>query len=107
MGGMISRGQGTCTFCGVSGVQVDEYYPHEKGQYSLFVPDKHIELACSSCSYIRCSCCLEKQPRFGIINCEKCGTYHCYNNTDMVYENNPILSFLSFCDKHKNCTKTH
>ena len=92
-----------CTYCGKQTKKLIEFFPHEAGGYCIFAPRNIIEYACSDCSHKRCELCNTMQIRFGFIDCDKCGKTHCYNNTDMKYENNPFLSKIKLCDAYKKC----
>lgn len=90
-----------CTYC-TSRLRIKdtfvEYFPHEAGGYCIFMPRSETDYACEICAFGTCECCNVKQPRFGFIKCEKCNKTHCFNNTDMVYENNPFLRTMILCN---------
>ena len=92
-----------CTYCGKQDVKVKYYYPHEAGGYCIFAPRNKIDKACLECSHKKCFLCGEIQPRYAYIDCKQCGNIHCYNNTDMKYENNPALKHIVLCDAIISC----
>ena len=86
-----------CTYCGKKENDCMEFFPHERGGYCIFMPRDKVDYACKECAYKKCECCGVEQIRYGFIECKKCKKVHCYNNTDMKYENNPFLSNLKLC----------
>lgn len=91
----------TCSFCGTYTTIAREYFPHEAGGYCIFAPRDEIEYACKKCVKGVCEFCGAKHPRFCFIDCDECGKRHCFNNTDMKYENNPFLSDYVLCEAYK------
>ena len=74
-----------CDICGDKSTNLVEYYPHKAGDYyCIFFPRDDIERVCGECSQQECQICGKSQPRFGGVDCDKCGMIHCYNRTDMI-----------------------
>jgi len=86
-----------CTYCDKEMNKCIEFFPHEAGGYCIFAPRNEIDYACPDCAYKKCEDCGTEQIRYGFINCDKCNKVHCFNNTDMIYENNPALEHLKLC----------
>lgn len=93
-----------CTYCQEKLTKYVEFYPHEAGGYCIFAPRNDIDYACESCAFKECEVCNKKLPKYMYINCSKCNKVHCFNNTDMKYEGNPMLSEFDLCDA-RNCDK--
>lgn len=91
-----------CSYCNNKTNKPVEFYPHESGGYCIFMPRFKTDYACQDCAYKTCEDCGEKQIRFAFIECNKCKKIHCYNNTDMRYENNPFLKNVKLC-RSRNC----
>lgn len=87
-----------CTYCQQKLVKFIEFYPHEAGGYCIFAPRHDIDYACESCAIKECEDCGNKLPKYLFSDCSKCEKVHCFNNTDMVYENNPMLSGYDLCE---------
>ena len=113
MGGIVSYVKNTndavpdtCTYCNkefAHDEEVFEFYPHEAGGYCIFAPRFRTDYSCKQCAYKTCESCGSEKIRYGFIECTECGTTHCYNNTDMKYENNPMLRDLVLCPKYAKC----
>ena len=112
MGGEVSYVKNTnhevpdnCKYCDKKFDQdkeVFEFYPHEAGGYCIFAPRDGIDYSCSKCAYKVCESCKKEKFRHGFIECVDCEITHCWNNTDMCYEGNPMLGHLDLC-RAKNC----
>lgn len=68
----------------------------------FFAPRDDTDYACESCSFKTCEDCGEKLPKYMFLECDKCNKTHCFNNTDMTYDNNPMLKQYNLCNA-KNC----
>ena len=86
-----------CTYCHSDLKTFVEFYPHEAGGYCIFAPRSDTHYSCESCAFKKCEYCNEELPKYMFIECTKCNKTHCYNNTDMRYENNPALPY-NLCD---------
>lgn len=90
-----------CAHCDQSITKAYIFYPHEKGHYCIFAPREGTEFVCEDCAFKECEDCGEKQPRFAFIECKSCKKTHCFNNTDMKYEDNPFLDGINLCNSRK------
>lgn len=91
-----------CTYCQEKLMTFSEFYPHEAGGYCIFAPRNETNYACPSCTTKKCEDCGIELPRWLFLDCQSCKKVHCFNNTDMVYDNNPFLNGYNLCDT-KNC----
>lgn len=87
-----------CTYCQEKLKIYSEFYPHESGGYCIFAPRSEIDYACQACAFKKCADCGKELPKFLFIDCEQCRKTHCFNNTDMTYDNNPMLKQYELCD---------
>lgn len=93
-----------CTYCKGTSVKFLEYFPIESGGYSMFAPRDNTEYACELCAFKNCDDCGKKLPRSMFIDCNLCKKIHCFNNTDMKYDNNSMLLRYELCDA-RHCGK--
>ena len=93
-----------CTYCDKVTDSLTQYYPHESGGYCIFLPRNGIEYACDECTKKKCEMCGKERIRWAFIDCGKCKKTHCFNNTDMKYENNPFYDKIVLCDA-RHCSK--
>lgn len=91
-----------CTYCQEKLKTYSEFYPHESGGYCIFAPRSDTDYACPECAVKRCEDCGNELPRYLFLDCKLCEKTHCFNNTDMIYDNNPMLNCHKLCDA-RNC----
>lgn len=94
-----------CTYCTEKLMTFSEFYPHEAGGYCIFAPRDDTNYACETCAFKNCADCGKKLPRYMFLDCNLCGKVHCFNNTDMTHDNNPMLSGYGLCDA-RHCGNT-
>lgn len=82
--------------------EVFAFFPHEGGGYCIFAPRDVTDYSCRNCAFKTCESCKTEKIRYGFIECMDCGIVHCWNNTDMKYNGNPMLANLELCDS-MNC----
>ena len=86
-----------CNFCKKDSENLYEYYPHKSGGYCIFLPRNETYYAYDECNLRTCEVCGLKQVRTACIACQNCKKVHCFNNTDMIYENNRFLKNIRLC----------
>lgn len=96
-----------CTYCQVNLKTYSEFYPHEAGGYCIFAPRSEIDYACQTCSFKKCADCGKELPKYLFLDCDLCQKTHCFNNTDMTYDNNPMLNGYGLCEtRHCGAPRT-
>lgn len=94
----------SCSYCDTIEEDYDEFYFDESGLYSLFAEKEYVKYACKLCAYKPCDDCGKVLPRSMFIDCKLCKKTHCFNNTNMNYDSNPVLSRYELCNS-RHCYK--
>ena len=76
-----------CDICHQKMTSCAEYYPHEQGGYCFFAPRDIIYRVCIDCVTETCADCGKELPLHLCVDCKGCNKIHCWNNTDIKYQN--------------------